>query len=62
MKAVWDLLESERVSCDVVACGVFMKQSERWREVLGEVRSTKLVGVFDSPLLKAVNGGWVIRR
>lgn len=62
MKAVWDLLESEAIGCNVAACGVFMKQSQRWRQVLGEERSKRLVGVFDSPLLKAVEGGWVIRE
>jgi hypothetical protein len=38
-----------------------MKQGSRWKEVLGEERAEKVMGVFESPLLKAVEGGWVVR-
>jgi hypothetical protein len=42
--------------------GVAMKQGSRWKEVLGEERAEKVVGVFDCPLLKAMEGGWVVRE
>ncbi|TVY81516.1 hypothetical protein LSUE1_G003642, partial [Lachnellula suecica] len=62
MKAVWDFLESDQIGCDIVACGVLMKQGKKWEEVLGPDRSAKLVGVFESPLLRAVEGGWFLRE
>jgi len=58
LKATWDLLESEAVGADIQACGVVMKQGERWRNVLGENRANKTVWVLESPLLKKVDGGW----
>jgi hypothetical protein len=62
MKAVWDLLEREAIGCQIIACGVLMKQGKKWEEVLGPGRCAKLVGVFESPLLKAVDGGWDLRE
>lgn len=56
---VWDLLE--RLGAEVVAYGVAMRQGERWRAALGPVRAAKVVGVFDSPLLQATEGGWAPR-
>ncbi|MCC5809665.1 MAG: hypothetical protein JJU06_04750 [Ectothiorhodospiraceae bacterium] len=56
MNACWDLLES--LGAEIVACGVAMRQGDRWRELLDEERVGKLVGVFDSPLLRAVPEGW----
>lgn len=58
----WDLLGSEGVGCEVLGAGVVMKQGERWREVLGKEMEGKLVWVFDSPLLKRVEGGWDVRE
>lgn len=59
LRAAWDLLES--LGAEVVACGVAMRQGRRWAGVLGEARTTRVHGVFDSPLLQAVPGGWVER-
>jgi adenine/guanine phosphoribosyltransferase-like PRPP-binding protein len=59
LSAVWDLLEE---FCAICVCGVAMKQGRRWETVLGTERASKVVGVFDSPLLKAVDGGWVVRE
>ncbi len=56
LAACWDLLDS--LGASVVACGVAMRQGDRWRDVLGGERADKLVGVFDSPLLRAVPEGW----
>ena len=58
--AAWRLLESLHV--DVVVCGVAMRQGSKWRDVLGEERAKKTVGVFESPLLKSVGGGWTYRE
>jgi adenine/guanine phosphoribosyltransferase-like PRPP-binding protein len=55
--AAWDLIES--LGGAVVACGVAMLQGQRWRDKLGVERATRVVGVFDSPLLKAAPEGWV---
>lgn len=60
LKAVWDLLE-DVVQCDVIACGVAMKQGDVWRDILGEERTRRCHWVFESPLLKAVDGGWDLR-
>ncbi|MCJ0764104.1 phosphoribosyltransferase [Variovorax terrae] len=57
--AAWELLE--RLGVEVVACGVAMRQGRRWVERLGPQRAARLVGVFDSPLLRAVPEGWVLR-
>lgn len=59
LKAIWDLLE--RLGCDIRACGVVMKQGAKWMNVLGPERTSKLVYVLESPLLRAVQGGWDIR-
>ena len=59
MAAVWDLVES--LGGDVVACGVAMLQGRRWVEALGPQRVARVVGVFESPLLRAVSDGWVLR-
>jgi hypothetical protein len=58
MLAAWQLLESLDVK--VVVCGVAMRQGSKWKEVLGEERASRLVGVFDSPLLEAVPEGWAL--
>lgn len=59
MLAAWQLLE--RLEVNVVACGVAMKQGDKWKHVLGEQRAGRLVGVFDSPLLEATLNGWTYR-
>ena len=60
LRAAWDLVE--RVGCEVMGCGVAMRQGEKWRGILGEERGRKVVGVFDSPLVRRVEGGWVPRE
>jgi hypothetical protein len=62
MKAAWVMLESEEIGCEVIACGVLMKQGRKWADELGKERCGKLVGVFESPLLRAVDGGWELRE
>jgi adenine/guanine phosphoribosyltransferase-like PRPP-binding protein len=57
--AAWDLIES--LGGNVVASGVAMLQGRRWIERLGAERAARVVGVFESPLLKAVPDGWVLR-
>jgi len=57
--AAWDLIES--LGGHVVACGVAMLQGERWVAKLGAERAARVVGVFESPLLRAVPEGWVLR-
>lgn len=59
LKTTWDLLES--IGCDIVGCGVVMKQGERWQEKIGRERVEKLVYVLESPLLEAVEDGWALR-
>lgn len=59
MQAVWDLVESW--GAEVVACGVAMRQGRRWQDKLGSERTARVAGVFDSPLLQAAPGGWVLR-
>ena len=59
LQATWDLLES--IGCDIQACGVAMKQGAKWMEVLGAERASKVVYVLESPLLRALDGGWHVR-
>jgi len=59
LQAAWDLLES--LGAEVVACGVAMRQGRRWADRIGPVRTARLFGVFDSPLLQAVPQGWALR-
>ncbi|MGJ7510578.1 phosphoribosyltransferase [Variovorax sp. GT1P44] len=59
LRAAWDLIES--LGGNVVACGVAMLQGRRWVDLLGAERAARVVGVFESPLLKAVPEGWVLR-
>lgn len=56
--AAWNLIES--LGGHVVACGVAMLQGRRWVERLGAERAARVVGVFESPLLKAAPDGWVL--
>ncbi|MFT3819650.1 MAG: phosphoribosyltransferase [Rubrivivax sp.] len=58
-RAPWDLLES--LGAQVMALGVAMRQGQRWRAELGPERAARVVGVFDSPLLRATPTGWVPR-
>jgi adenine/guanine phosphoribosyltransferase-like PRPP-binding protein len=57
--AAWELLES--LGLNIVASGVAMRQGQRWVDKLGAERASRVVGVFDSPLLQAVPEGWVLR-
>lgn len=59
MASAWDLMDT--LGVQVVACGVAMLQGERWRERLGPQRAARSVGVFRSPLLRAVSEGWTLR-
>jgi adenine/guanine phosphoribosyltransferase-like PRPP-binding protein len=59
LQAAWDLLES--LGADVVACGVAMRQGRRWADRIGAQRTSRVFGVFDSPLLQAASEGWVLR-
>ncbi|MCC6310048.1 MAG: phosphoribosyltransferase [Trueperaceae bacterium] len=59
LDAPWRLVES--LGVEVLACGVVMRQSDRWVATRGSERAAKVVGVFDTPMLTAVAGGWVIR-
>jgi adenine/guanine phosphoribosyltransferase-like PRPP-binding protein len=61
LKETWDFLEGEEVGCQVLGAGVAMKQGERWRNLLGD-RQNKVRWVFESPLLRAVEGGWDVRE
>ena len=60
LKSTWDFLEG--VGCEILVCGVVMKQGERWKGVLGPERTGKVVWVFESPLLRKVEGGWGVRE
>lgn len=60
LDAPWRLIES--LGAQVLACGVVMRQGERWVDTLGPDRAAKVVGVFDTPLLRAVPAGWVRRE
>lgn len=57
--APWQLIES--LGAEVLAYGVAMCQGKRWQQTLGPERAARVVGVFDSPLLKLAEGGWVER-
>jgi len=57
LSAPWGLMES--LGAEVLACGVVMRQSQRWEARLGPERAARLIGVFDSPLLRAVDDGWI---
>ncbi|TGO37739.1 hypothetical protein BHYA_0090g00290 [Botrytis hyacinthi] len=59
LKTTWDLLE--KIGCDIVACGVVMKQGNKWEQRIGQERVDKLVYVLESPLLEAVDEGWAFR-
>ncbi len=59
LDAPWRLIES--LGAEVLACGVVMRQGDRWVGTLGHDRATKVVGVFDTPLFTAVPDGWVRR-
>jgi adenine/guanine phosphoribosyltransferase-like PRPP-binding protein len=59
LQAAWDLLES--LGADVVACGVAMRQGRRWADRIGAQRTSRVFGVFDSPLLQAAPEGWALR-
>ena len=59
LDAPWRLIES--VGAEVLACGVVMRQGQRWVDTLGPDKSATVVGVFDTPLLRAVPDGWVLR-
>lgn len=59
LRAVWDLLEG--VGCVVEGAGVVMVQGSEWKVLLGEERMGRVVSVLESPLLRAVDGGWVVR-
>ena len=54
--APWSLLEN--LGAEVLALGVAMRQVTRWAAELGPGRAGKVVGVLESPLLRAVQGGW----
>ena len=60
LDAPWRLIES--LGAEVLACGVVMRQGSRWADTLGPDRASKVVGVFDTPLLRAVPEGWVRRE
>ncbi|KAG4444065.1 hypothetical protein IFR05_000418 [Cadophora sp. M221] len=60
LNASWDFLEA--VGCDIVGCGVVMKQGSIWQATLGEGRAKKVCWVFECPLLRRVEGGWDIRE
>ena len=57
LDAPWRLIES--LGAEVLACGVVMRQGERWIDTLGPERAAKVFGVIDTPLLRAVPKGWV---
>ena len=59
MRAAWDLIEG--LGGQVVAVGAAMLQGRRWADTLGADRAARVVGVFDSPLLRAAPDGWVLR-
>lgn len=71
LKSSWEFLESDVVGARIEVVGVCMKQGERWRDLLdggidgeervGKKRSDRVEWVFESPLLKAVDDGWVVR-
>ncbi len=58
-RAPWDLLQA--LGATVLGLGVAMCQGRRWVATLGVERAAQVVGVFDSPLLRATPLGWVPR-
>jgi adenine/guanine phosphoribosyltransferase-like PRPP-binding protein len=58
-RAPWDLMEA--LGAQVLAYGVAMRQGLRWMEALGPERAARVIGVFDSPLLRATETGWILR-
>jgi adenine/guanine phosphoribosyltransferase-like PRPP-binding protein len=60
LKETWDFLEREEVGCLGLGVGVVMKQGERWGRLLGD-KQERVRWVFESPLLRAVEGGWDMR-
>ena len=58
LDAPWQLIGA---LAGVLACGVVMRQGQRWVDTLGPDRAARVVGVFDTPLLRAVPDGWVRR-
>lgn len=52
----WGLLE--RCGATVLGCAVAMRQGEVWRAALGADRASRVLGVFDAPLLEQGPGGW----
>ncbi|PQE09991.1 hypothetical protein CJF31_00003910 [Rutstroemia sp. NJR-2017a BVV2] len=59
LRATWDMLE--RIGCEVVGCGVVMKQGAKWEEKVGKERVERVKYVIESPLLEKVEGGWAFR-
>lgn len=59
LAAVWDLLEG---LCEICVCGVVMVQGRKWEMAVGEKRARMIASVFESPLLRAVEGGWNMRN
>ncbi|KAM3065830.1 hypothetical protein ACMFMG_009945 [Clarireedia jacksonii] len=59
LRATWDMLE--RIGCEVVGCGVAMKQGAKWEEKVGRERVERVKFVLESPLLQKVEGGWGFR-
>lgn len=57
LDAPWRLIES--LGAEVLACGVAMRQGRKWVDTMGPARADKVLGVFDTPLLRAVPDGWV---
>lgn len=58
-RAAWVLIEQP--GAEGIACGVAMRQGRLWADPLGASRASRVVGVFDSPLMHAVPKGWVLR-
>ncbi len=54
--AVWALLES--LGAEVLALVVAMRQGHAWRAALGPQRAQRVLGVFDSPMLRLGGDGW----
>jgi adenine/guanine phosphoribosyltransferase-like PRPP-binding protein len=51
----------EGLEMNIVCVAVGMLQGSEWREALDEGIVKKIVSAIESPLLKAVNDGWVKR-
>lgn len=56
IEASWALTES--LGAEVLACGVAMRQSDRWASRLVLDCAARVVAVFDTPILRAVAEGW----